>query len=68
MYYINRSPSSSNIVHITTNRELYDERYLLEEFAFQEEAVDWAKREGKEICWCDFNPLAFSLNDKELVQ
>lgn len=62
MYYIYRSPSSNNIVHVVSDKDLYSERMLLEEFEDFETVKSYAELHNKEICLCESNPIPHSLS------
>ena len=62
MFYIYRSPTLNNIVHVTTDKDLYSDGYLEEIFQTKGFVEIYAKEVNKEICWCDENPIPHSLS------
>lgn len=62
MFYVYKSPTGNNFIHVTTDKELYSEGYLLKTFSTATECDEYALLEKKEICWCDYNPIPHSLS------
>lgn len=62
MYYIYRSPTLNNIVHVTRDKDLYSESYYIGVCGTKDEVNAYNVLAGKEICWCDENPIPHSLS------
>lgn len=61
MYYIYSSPTNSHFIHVTKDKDLYDERYLLISFDKRSGVSLWATDKKVEICWCDEQAIPHSL-------